>query len=126
MTSRIPLPVICPNVLHYAILIHAVLGQICHILEIIFNFCQLTFLLLPSLKSDSMMSHVIYIPCPDTSLLSNIAVIEIFVYDHMNYSKRNNLSAFNENCEYLSIEVDRTDIIEGKHCFWCNISTSQY
>ena len=68
-----------PNVFHYAILIYAVSRQICHILKIIFKFCQLTFLLLPSLKHGSMISHVIYIPFSDTILLSNIAVINVVV-----------------------------------------------
>ena len=52
--------------------------------------------------------------------------VGIFVHDRMNYSERNDLSIFNEYCESLFIEVDRTNSIKEKHCYWCNISTSQY
>ena len=49
------------------------LRQICHILKIILNFCQLTSLLLPSLKCGWMISYVIYTQNEITSVyLMNI------------------------------------------------------
>ena len=41
--------------------------------------------------------------------------VGIFVHDHMNYSERNDLSVFNEYCESLFIEVDRTNMIKEKN-----------
>ena len=39
----------------------------------------------------------------------------IFLKNHLNYSKRNDLNVFNEICELLFVEIDRTKLIKAKN-----------
>ena len=41
--------------------------------------------------------------------------VGIFLKNHLNYSKRNDLNVFNESCESLFVEIDRTKLIKEKN-----------
>ena len=40
--------------------------------------------------------------------------VGIFLRNHLNYSKRNDLNVFNENCESLFVEIDRPSSLKRK------------
>ena len=94
--------------------------QTCHISKINSNFYPSISLLLQSLKHGSTISRDLY-------SLTEYSFVEqhrsnkcgggvgIFLRNHLNYSKRNDLNVFNESCESLFVEIDRTKLIKEKN-----------